>query len=117
METIEKRIERLEYYQKLMLELVDLESWPLHHLVMKRKLSEEEVEELFYLCEELTVEYKNQKAEGFVGFTPLLQDFIGRLNEKLSPLETIEALHKEQLYQPLMLILKHTIIEQHSKSS
>jgi hypothetical protein len=117
LETIEKRIERLEYYQKLMLELVDLEKWPLHHLVMKRQLNEEEVEELFYLCEELTEEYKSQKAEGFVGFTPLLQDFIERLNGKLSPLETIEALYKEQLYLPLMTTFKNTIIEQHSKSS
>ncbi|WP_456276028.1 DUF1878 family protein [Bacillus sp. AK128] len=117
METIEKRLERLEYYQKIMLELIDLEKRPFHHLLMKQKLAEDEVAELYRLCEELTMEYKKQKAEGFVGFSPLLKIFSERLNPKLSLLETIEALHKERIYMPLMTVLKNTIIDQHTKSS
>ncbi|WP_246938841.1 DUF1878 family protein [Bacillus pinisoli] len=117
MDTLEKRLERLEYYQRLMLELVNLEKWPLHQLIIKRQLTEEEVDELFCLCEELTEEYKRQKAEGFVGFSPLLHMFIDRLNRKITAIETIEALYKEQMYVPLMTIFKNIIIEQHTKSS
>ncbi len=112
MDTVEQRIERLEYYQKLMIGLVETERWPFHHLVMKRQLSETEVGALFQMCEELTEEYKKQKAEGFVGFSPLLHTFKQLLNPKLSSLEVIDALYHEQLYMPLMTTLRQEMIDE-----
>ncbi|MFZ3589803.1 DUF1878 family protein [Bacillus sp. DJP31] len=111
MDSIEQRIERLEYYHKLMMGLVENEQWPFHHLIMNRQLTEEEVRELFHMCEDLTEEYKRQKAEGFVGFTPLLQTFKQLLNPKLSSLEVMDALQKEQLYVPLMTALRQAVID------
>jgi hypothetical protein len=114
MESIEQRLERLEYYHKLMVELVESEKWPFHQLVMKRQLTEVEVMELFGVCEELTEEYKRQKAEGFVGFSPLLHTFKHRLNPKLALIEVIEALHQERLFLPLMTVLRQTMIDEQS---
>jgi hypothetical protein len=112
MESIEQRLERLEYYHKLMIELVESEKWPFHHLVMKRHLTEGEVVELFRVCEVLTEEYKTQKAEGFVGFSPLLHTFKQLLNPKLTLIEVIEALHQERLFFPLMTVLRQAMVDE-----
>lgn len=112
MESIEQRLERLEYYQKLMIDLVEGSKWPFHHLVMSRQLTEQEVNELFQLCENLTAQYKKQKAEGFISFTPLLHTFKQYLNPKLSSLEVIVAMEDEHLYVPLMTALKNAMIDE-----
>jgi hypothetical protein len=111
-EPIEQRLERLEYYHKLMIELVETSKWPFHHLVMVKQLSEYEVRELFALCEALMDEYKTQKAEGFVSFVPLLHTFKQSLNPKLSALEVIQALNQENLFVPLMTVLKQAIMDE-----
>jgi hypothetical protein len=111
-EPIEQRLERLEYYQKLMIELVETSKWPFHHLVMVRQLTESDVRELFGLCENLMDEYKIQKAEGFVSFFPLLDTFKHSLNPKLSALEVIHALDQENLFVPLMTVLKQAIMNE-----
>ncbi|KAA0547525.1 DUF1878 family protein [Bacillus sp. BGMRC 2118] len=111
-ESIEKRLERLEYYQKLMMDFVEHDKWPFHQLIMVRQLTEHEVNELFQLCESLTSEYKQQKAEGFISFTPLLHTFKQYLNPKLSSLEVITAMEQEKLFLPLMHVLKNAIMEE-----
>lgn len=113
MESFEARIERLEYYQQLMIELVELEKWPFHQLIMKCKLTEQEVLSLFNLCEELNEEYKKQKAEGFVGFSPLLVIFRQKLNYKLAPLEVILALEQENYFPHLMAVLKKAVMDEY----
>ncbi|MBM6617210.1 DUF1878 family protein [Bacillus suaedaesalsae] len=112
MESIEQRLERLEYYQKLMIDLVEKAKWPFHQLIMVRQLTEHEVNELFQLCENLTHEYKQQKAEGFISFSPLLHIFKQYLNPKLSCLEVIIAMEQEQLYLPLMNALKNAMMDE-----
>jgi hypothetical protein len=111
-EPIEQRIERLEYYHKLMIELVESSKWPFHYLVMAKKLTEIEVGELFELCEELTEEYKQQKTEGFVSFLPLFNTFKQKLNPKLSALEVINALEQERLFIPLMTVFKQALMNE-----
>lgn len=102
MESIEERIERLEYYQSLMLPLLEDKLPPFYKLIMEAKLTKKDVIELLKYCEELSIEYKNQKAEGFVGFTPLLTQFVGMLHPNLDPKATIDVLAKERKYTPLM---------------
>lgn len=115
MDSVERRIERLEYYQRLMIGLVEIQRWPFHHLVMNKQLTEEEVTVLFQLCEELTEEYKKQKAEGFVGFSPLLRTFKQYLNPKLSSHEVINSLYQEGLYLPLMTVLHQAMTDEENK--
>lgn len=98
----EKRLEKLEYYQTLLLEMADTEKYPLNVLIIKNNMSKEETAELHRLCEDLMNMYQEQKAQGLVIFTDLLTLFAGQLNYKLDILETIQALHKQNFYKPLM---------------
>lgn len=102
METVEERLERLEFYNQLTIESVDLTAYPFFRLVMEKKLTEQEVNKVFLLCDELQRKYEMQSEEGFVHYTPLLLHFVGMLTPKLSPRETITALLQQEKYISLM---------------
>jgi Protein of unknown function (DUF1878) len=102
MDSIEKRLETLEYYQTLFIKMIEPEQFPFYHMVMSKGLTKEEIEEVNAICHELSVNHKEQKAQGLVIFTDLLTQFAGQLNAKLDLYETIRALHKQNLYRPLM---------------
>ena len=102
MNSIEKRLETLEYYQSLLLKIVEPAKFPFYHLVMSKGLSKEEIEEVLMICEELSRLHEEQKAQGLVIFTDLLTRFAGQLNPKLDLYETIQALHRQNLYSSLM---------------
>ncbi|MCM3442504.1 DUF1878 family protein [Metabacillus halosaccharovorans] len=102
MNSIEKRLETLEYYQSLLLKIVEPAKFPFYHLVMSKGLSKEEIEEVLMICEELSRLHEEQKAQGLVIFTDLLTRFAGQLNPKLDLYETIHALHRQNLYSSLM---------------
>jgi len=109
MESIEERLERLEYYQSLILPLLRDKLSPLHQLIMEAKLTKKDVEDLLDLCEEMSIEYKKQKAEGLICFTPLLTQFVGMLHPHLDPKTTIDVLAKVRKYTPLMYEFKGII--------
>ncbi|MFD1739117.1 DUF1878 family protein [Bacillus salitolerans] len=102
METVEQRLERLEYYQTLILQMVDLNKWPFYALVMKRQIAEKDVQQIFTLSEELLELYFQQKEEGLLVFSQLLEVFERSLPDGLTVLETVDAMHRQQLYTPLM---------------
>ncbi|MGC4377882.1 DUF1878 family protein [Fictibacillus sp. Mic-4] len=102
METLEDRIERLEFYSRLTLQTVDYTQFPFFTLVMSNKLTEQEVNEVLTLCDELQKKYEQQKEEGLVNFVPLLIHFAGMLTPKLKPKETIQAIKGQGLYPNLM---------------
>lgn len=106
---VEKRLKKIEYHQQLLLEMIQTQSFPAYRLIVKSDLSEEEVEEIFQLCEELSDKFKQQKEEGFVYFIPLLTQFIDSLNNKLDPEETINAFLGQEIFVPLMEILKKSL--------
>lgn len=106
---IEKRLKKIEYHQQLLLQMMQTQTFPAYRLIVKNDLSEEEVSEIFRLCEELTAQYQQQKEEGFVYFNPLLTQFINLLNKKLNPEETIHAFLAQEIYVPLMEVLKKTL--------
>ncbi len=106
---IEKRLKKIEYHQQLLLEMIQTQSFPAYRLIVKNDLSEEEVEEVFRLCKELSLQFEQQKEEGFVYFIPLLTQFINSLNHKLDPEETIHAFLGQEMYVPLMEILKKSL--------
>ncbi|MFN7249260.1 MAG: DUF1878 family protein [Anaerobacillus sp.] len=101
MEPNEEKLLRLEFYQEILLEIMD-NSYPFYTLIIKHQLSKGEVEEIYFLCEKLNNEYKKQKEEGFVTFLPLLTQFVGMLNYKVDPHQTINALYMQDIYRELM---------------
>jgi hypothetical protein len=111
MDPMEERLRRLEFYQSLLIEMVDVDKYPFYKLVMQLNLTEEEVHQVFSLCEELSIKYQEQKAEGFIIFNPLLTQFAGMLPPKLDVEETIHALYKQGLYMPLMEEFQHILKE------
>lgn len=106
---LEERIKKLEYHQKLILEMIHSSEFPAYEMIIKKDLSEEEVQQVFGLCEDLIVQYEQEKEEGFVYFTPLLTQFVNLLNDKLDPEETIDAFLCQGMYRPLMDVLKKTL--------
>ncbi|THE11079.1 DUF1878 family protein [Bacillus timonensis] len=102
METIEERLARLEYYQSLILSLLGDKLPTFYKMIMEAGLTKTDVEFLLQNCEAMSKEYKKQKAEGFIGFTPLLTQFVGMLHPRLDPKVTIHVLAQESKYAPLM---------------
>jgi hypothetical protein len=101
MESNEEKLLRLEFYQEILLAILD-NSHPFYALIVYHQLSKQDVEEIYLLCEKINKEYKKQKEEGFVTFLPLLTHFVGMLNYKLDPYQTINALYKQNIYRDLM---------------
>lgn len=97
--------ERNEFYQRLLLQMIDVHKFPFYDLVIKSQLSEEEMNGIFHLCAELEQKLNEQRELGFVHFTPLLVQFVGMLPHVLNIKETIVALKKQHLYEELMDVL------------
>lgn len=102
MDSLEKRLETLEYYQTLLLQMIEPNRFPFYRLVMERGLTRVEIEEIYMLCHELSILHEEQKAQGLVIFTDILTQFAGQLNEKLEIVETVQAMSNQGLYNSLM---------------
>lgn len=107
----EEKMEKLEFYHELLLQMVDTKKYPFYHLIISKGMSKKEMEDVFRLCEELSEKYEKQREEGFVHFTPLLIEFVGMLPYSLDPKETILALKQQKLYEELMDVLLDVMIE------
>lgn len=105
MKSIEERIECLEFYQELLLDITNTQ-YPLYDLIIKNQLTRAEYQGLLDLCEEISLIYSEQKAQGFIGYGPLLTHFAGMLNCKLDIGDTIDALNKQNIFPQLMTVLK-----------
>lgn len=100
------RIERMEYHQKLLLNMIHHKGHEFDRLIIQKNLNETEVNEFFLLCEDLSKEAMEQKAEKFVFYTPLFNEFMKRLNPKLQSTEVIHACMEQKVYPDLMKILQ-----------
>lgn len=101
-EDLVERLNMLEYHQKLLLNMIKESHLPFDQLVIKKSLKERDVEEFYRLCESLTMELNEQKAEGFVHFHPLFEQFQNRLHPNLQASEVIQSCLKQRLFLPLM---------------
>jgi hypothetical protein len=102
MNSLENRLETLEYYQTLLLQMIEPNHFPFYRLVMEKGLNRQEIEEIFTLCRGLSILHEDQKAQGLVIFTDLLTQFAGQLNSKLDISETVQAMLNQGLYNSLM---------------
>lgn len=109
MDKLIARIELLEYHQKLLLNMISYEGFEFDRLIIQKNMNEREVNEFYKLCEEMSKEAEEQKAEKFVFYAPLFNEFLSRLNPKLDAAETIHACIKQNIYRELMEILKKNL--------
>ncbi|MDR7001307.1 DUF1878 family protein [Neobacillus niacini] len=103
---LQKRIQLLEYHQKILLALINNPKQDFYRMIIEKGLSEQEVREFMQICDELSIKMEEQKAEGFVHFQPLFTEFLYLLSEKLDSKEIIQACSYQGIYLPLMLELK-----------
>lgn len=101
-EVLVERLLRLEYHQKLLLNMLGKTNQQFDMLVVEKSLSEVDVKAFFEHCENMSIELNEQKAEGFVHFTPLFIKFKDGLHPNLRASDVIQACLTQQLYTPLM---------------
>jgi hypothetical protein len=109
MNDVVKRIEKLEYYQRLMAEMIPENGYPFHRLIIRKGLSEREVKEFFSTCDRLSMKLQKQKAEGFVYNTPLFKEFEEQLHSKLKVHEVVDSCLAQDIYPALMKQLKKSL--------
>lgn len=105
-ENLLARIETLEYHQYLLLRMVDKTQADFYKLVIENSLTKHDVEEILLLCEGLSMKMEEQKAEGFIHFHPLFEEFKLKLHPTLHAEAVIKACLNQHLFQPLMMELK-----------
>ncbi|MCR2821076.1 YhaI family protein [Lederbergia panacisoli] len=109
MDNLLAKIERLEYHQKLLLGMIRSEGHEFDRLIIKKNLDENEVKEFRSLCEYVSKEMEVQKAEKFVFYAPLFNEFVKKLNPKLNPDEVVNACLKQNIYTDLMNVLQKNL--------
>lgn len=101
-----KKIEQLEYHQKILFKMIQATGHEFDCLIISCSLSEEEVEQFHSLCETFTRKLKQEKADPYyVYYVPLYHEFIKRLNPKLTPELVIPACLKQGIHIDLMKVL------------
>lgn len=90
------------FHLHLLTKIIDVQKFPFTKLVIENNMSEEEYQQIFSTLEDMDMEYKEQKEEGLLDYSSHLVRFVGLLNEKLDPTETIYALRKEGHYPNLL---------------
>ncbi|MFD1017755.1 DUF1878 family protein [Thalassobacillus hwangdonensis] len=98
----ENRCQRLEFQLKLLLEMEEVDHYPFIKMIIEKRLTEDEYEEVVELLEELQQKFEAQKDEGMVHHYGLIIQFAGMLTPKLVPDEVMDALIKEGRFLALM---------------
>ncbi|RDU35300.1 hypothetical protein DRW41_18625 [Neobacillus piezotolerans] len=103
---IAERLRTVEYHLRLMADALGGTEHQFTKLVVQNNLSEKETESFFSLCEEMNKRMEEQKAEGFLNFHPLFNEFSSLLTSKLNPRDAVYACINEKVYLSLMLEFK-----------
>lgn len=105
-EVLVEKILKLEYHQRLLMRMLGKTDHPFFKLVIENSLREEDVDAFFKLCNQLSIDLAEQKAEGFVHFHPLFNKFKDGLHPNLRTEEVIQACITQQLFSSLMAEFK-----------
>ena len=109
MDDLHKKIERMEYHLELLLKNVRVEDYPFDRIIMTERWDRAKVNKLLEVCEYMSKEMKNQKAEGFVTFPSLIKLFEETIPTNVPTEKVMEAMIQQNVYTPLMKELLHTI--------
>lgn len=104
-----EKINRLEFYQSLMLTMLSDSDKQFYKLMIEKSLHKHDMDQFFKKCDELSNALEEQKAEGFVYFESLFEQFKEALHPDLFAEEVVQACLRQQLYLPLMLEFKKFI--------
>lgn len=97
-----KRINLLEFHQKLLLKLVSNPQLEFYKLIVEKGISEQDVQRFLRNCDDLNNKMAEQKAEGFVHFHPLLNEFSLSLPSNLQVKEVIQACIGQNIFEEMM---------------
>lgn len=106
---LQKRIGLLEYHQRLLIQMLHNPRADFYKLVIVKGISEREVQAFLKLCDNLHIKMEEQKAEGFLYFHPLFNEFLNGLPETFDVKEVVQACLTQQLYEPLFKEFKKCI--------
>jgi Glu-tRNA(Gln) amidotransferase subunit E-like FAD-binding protein len=98
---LQSKVNLLEYHQRLLLKMLSAPNLEFYRLVIENGISELEVQEFNKLCEDLNKKMEEQKAEGFVNFHPLFNEFLYSLPAKFDAKEVVQSCVNQRLYEPL----------------
>jgi len=101
-EDLLKRIEKLEYHQSLLVRMAASSNAQFDKLIIEKGLGKNEVQAFYKLCEYMSKEMEDQKAEGFVNFHPLFEKFNEQLHPNLQIEEVVHACVLQRIFLPLM---------------
>lgn len=104
-----KRLNLLEYHQKLLVKMMTNPKLDFYKLVIEKGITEQEVEAFFKLGDILSIKMEEQKAEGFMHFYPLFNEFTASLPAKFIVDETVTSCLSQNLFPKLMLEFKKYI--------
>jgi hypothetical protein len=108
----ENRMEKLQFHQRILLEMAEENKYSFYKIIIKNDLSEIEMNEIIDICYYLNKKYEEQYENGFVHYTSLLVQFVGTLPTRLDPKETILALKNQQYFPELMEVLLNVITKE-----
>lgn len=94
--------EILSFYVQLLTQMQEFQNYPFTKMIMEKRISKKEYQELMTLLSNLSDKYQEQKEEGLLHYNPLLIHFAGMLNHKLHPDKVILALQEEGIFSDLM---------------
>jgi Glu-tRNA(Gln) amidotransferase subunit E-like FAD-binding protein len=98
---LQSKVNLLEYHQRLLLKMLSAPNLEFYRLVIENGISELEVQEFNKICEDLNKKMEEQKAEGFVNFHPLFNEFLYSLPAKFDAKEVVQSCVNQRLYEPL----------------
>lgn len=105
----QKNLARLEFQISLLTKMTKHTPYAFDHLIVKSNLGQAEYIQIERICEELSKELEDQKAEGFVHFDPLYEKFAQQLPKPLKAEEVVNACITQGLYLPLMKEFVHSL--------
>ncbi|MFB6465228.1 DUF1878 family protein [Cytobacillus sp. Hz8] len=101
-----EKMNRIEYHQSLIIEMISSSRDEFYKLVIHHSLNKQDVDTFYQNCTKLSIKLEEQKAEGFVHFQPLFAEFVSLLTPGLQAKEVISACIRQQLFVPLMVELE-----------
>ncbi|MGE6379928.1 DUF1878 family protein [Peribacillus muralis] len=102
MRNLNEEIDILRFHQGLLLNLIRNPKARLDFLLVEKNFTKKETEDLLELCDILSKRYEIEKAEGYMNFRPLFNQFERKVNPKITTKECIDACLSQGLYVSFM---------------
>lgn len=106
LDSLIKKMDRLEFHQSLLMEMMSDSDDHFYQLIIRQSLDKADLDDFNQLCEQLTLRLIEQKEEGFIYFESLFKQFKDALHPSLEVKEVVHACLHQKIFVPLMLEFK-----------